>query len=482
MAQLIKPQTKPVLTHCPVRCQAIYNSHSLALKTDQQSITYLQLDNLLIDLQSQLEEQNETKKDELIRLVCISHNSIELLLLQLICVRLGWCFCPLNPRFTETEIEQRLAILNSDNCWVNGDLKHQKYNTLNLVFNLPTQAPNTDLSIFPIHPQQPCNIIFTSGSSGFPKAIVHNYKNHFYSALGSQHQIPLEMGDQNLLSLPLFHIGGYATVMRSMIAGACIHLSASALALPLLQQRKITHLSLVSTQLVRLLTDQKFNQKNTSIKHILLGGSAFSEHLLTALTERGFEYHLSYGCTEMASQVATSTNSTRLKTLPYRQVKIQNESLLLRGETRFLGYFKDNKVIEIDPEQWIDIGDTGQLQENELTISGRKDRQFISGGENIRPEEIERICLQQPEVKQAYVCPVLDQEYGQRVALFISFYEQQGITFAQQKNKLQQTFQNQLSTFKQPNHFLPWPSINNNQALKVPKQVFRTILKNKKLI
>ena len=59
---------------------------------------------------------------------------------------------------------------------------------------------------------------------------------------------------------------------------------------------------------------------------------------------------------------------------------------------------------------------------------------------------------------------------------------EQGTSFEQQKNKLQQTLQNQLSSFKQPNHYLPWPAMDNNQALKVPKHIFQHILKDKGLI
>ena len=477
MASLMAP-----IESCPIRWQAIHHSQHIAFKTDNQSISYLQLDNLLIQLQTQLENKINTTGDHLIRLVCISPNSLELLLLQLVCLRMGWCFCPINPRFTATEVNQRLKLLNSDYCWVSDDSPLQKFNTLKIDFDLQAREINDQLSLLPIIPEQACNIIFTSGSSGFPKAIVHNYKNHFYSALGSQDQIPLVIEDNNLLSLPLFHIGGYATVIRTMIAGACLHLSDQPLTFPLLQERQITHLSLVSTQLVRLLEDPKFTKAQSSIKHILLGGSAFPRQLLSSLVERDFNYHLSYGCTEMASQVATSTNSEALTILPYREVKIDNEVILLRGETRFLGYFKNNKLVELDAKQWINIGDTGQLNENIVTILGRQDRQFISGGENIKPEEIEQTSLQKSNVKQAYASPINDTQYGQRVALFVEFEAQKHLTFEQQSKQLQHYLQKKLTTFKQPDYYLPWPQSNSNQALKIPKAIFETILKNKGLI
>jgi len=484
-----------LINHCPVRWHAIYHSHCTALQYDQQSITYQQLDQLLCALQEQLLTQINLTTPTLtppsmVRLACIASNGIELLLMQLLCVRTGWLFCPLNPRFTPTELSQRLTALNTPYCWfengqdaghLSASLPQLQIDFKLLLSNLDGQAapsateniPTCAVKLTPllIEPEQACNIIFTSGSSGFPKAIVHNYRNHFYSALGSQQLIPLATQDHNLLSLPLFHIGGYATVLRTIIAGACIHLTTSPLTVSLLQQRGITHLSLVSTQLIRLLADPLFNAKQCAIKHILLGGSAFLEEHLTALAARGFHYHLSYGSTEMTSQVATSDNSSQLQVLPYRKIKIHQGEIYIAGETRFIGYFRDNAIHKIAAQAWVASGDLGTLKQDQLSIIGRKDRQFISGGENIQPEEIERVCLQYSRVKQAYICPTKDQQYGQRIALFVLFSD--STQFDLDCQQLKHYLGQQLIGFKQPDHYLAWPlQLANNQALKVPKQVF----------
>jgi len=470
-----------LMTQCPIRWQAIHHGQQLALQTDHTQLTYAQLDQLLIQLHMQLTPQIKSCSQPMLRLVCIAENSLELVLLQLLCIRLGWCFCPLNPRFSNTEITQRMEIINSAYCWVSKHAVHQARCNLHLNITLENNNDVESFSPLMINSTQPCSLIFTSGSSGSPKAIVHHYQNHFYSAQGSQQLIPLSATDHNLLSLPLFHVGGYATVIRTVLAGACLHLSHAPLNLKLLQQRTITHLSLVSTQLIRLLADQQFQQQHSHIRHILLGGSSFSAPLLQALQARQFDYHLSYGCTEMASQVATSSNSTQLQVLPYREVSIRNGSIHLRGKTRFIGYYEQDQLTIIPPQQWVDIADTGTLVGKQLTISGRKDRQFISGGENIIPEEIERVCLQQEMVRQAYVCPVNHSEYGQCVALFVAFFDT-NLSFDTQQQNLKRTLEDQLTRFKQPNHYLPWPEMGDQQALKVPKQVFQTLLKNKGLI
>lgn len=468
--------------HCPVRFQAINHGQTIAIQDDQQQISYQQLDIQLTHLAEQLSKQvTDSEPSTPIRLVCIANNGIPLLLLQLVCVRLGWLFCPLNPSFTESEIQQRLNILNSPYCWVEDNSRHHLLNSLNIDLSF-CKKNIKPLSPLKINPLQPTNIIFTSGSSGFPKAIVHHYRNHYFSALGSQSSISLQISDRNLLSLPLYHISGYATVMRTIIAGATLDLSNKDLSYPLLSSRKITHLSLVSTQLIRLLKDPHFSAQGCTLKHILLGGSAFSMSLLTALAARGFTYHLSYGCTEMASQVATSTNNSQLIVLPYREVKIHNEQIYFRGATRFIGYFQDNKLIKIDPKRWVSSGDCGRLKGDQLIISGRKDRQFISGGENIQPEEIEALCLQVPCVEKAYIVPIKDAQYGQRMAVFIAFSDANLIHFEQYCEQLKQYLKQHLTRFKQPDHYLAWPSSECSHRLKVPKAEFIKVLTTQGLI
>ena len=73
-----------------------------------------------------------------------------------------------------------------------------------------------------LNPDAWSTIIFTSGSSGFPKAVIHTLANHFFSALGANRITPLKPGDRWLMSLPLFHVGGLAIFFRSLLSGSSI--------------------------------------------------------------------------------------------------------------------------------------------------------------------------------------------------------------------------------------------------------------------
>lgn len=433
-----------LLKSCPVAYHAQKTPQNIAIQDNDCDHTFEDVNVQIISLANQLIEFGMKVGD---RLICISPNSFELVLLQLTCLRMGFIFSPLNPKFSQEELSERIDTLKSTFIFSqNVDLK---ISLPILALNFSDEGKAQDLKISAMNNQNVISIIFTSGSSGKPKAVMHSYYNHYFSAKGSQQAIPLEVGDKNLLSLPLFHISGYATVMRTMIAGATLVLSNEKISSSLLSQSKITHLSLVTTQLYTLLNDPSFSSKSLTIKHLLLGGSAFADELLAQAKQRGFTYHLSYGSTEMASQIATSTNNSNLTVLPYREVKIVDNEILIRGSTAFVGYFKQgNQRRETEWFSSKDLGEFDQQNTNIISISGRKDRLFISGGENIQPEEIEKVLLSFPEIDQAVVLPIKDEKFGFRPVAFVNI---------EISGALQQRINQKLTHFKQPVRYLKLP-------------------------
>ena len=122
----------------------------------------------------------------------------------------------------------------------------------------PASAGATAPAPLRIAIHRPATVVFTSGSSGAAKAVVHSTANHLYSAAGSAANIPLAADDAWLVALPLSHVAGLSILFRTLSAGACalfadsgaLHSTDSPAArlLP-----AATHVSLVETQLRRLL-------------------------------------------------------------------------------------------------------------------------------------------------------------------------------------------------------------------------------------
>ena len=280
---------------------------------------------------------------------------------------------------------------------------------------------------------RPATVVFTSGSSGAAKAVVHSTANHLYSAAGSAANIPLGPDDGWLVALPLNHVAGLSILFRTLSAGACALFAESgafhdaddpaARLLP-----AATQVSLVETQLRRLLQIPGWQALTRRLGAALIGGSALSGPLLRQARDRGLPVCASYGCTEMASQVATTRPGDPNETftagwvLPHRQVALAADGeILLGGRTLCLGYLEQARVRPASGDGgWFASGDLGRLDGCRLSVTGRRDARFISGGENIQPEEVEQALREHPAVLAAVCIAVPDSEFGSRPAAFLA--------------------------------------------------------------
>ncbi len=301
----------------------------------------------------------------------------------------------------------------------------------------------------PLSTDQLATGILTSGSIQ-PKLAFHTFGNHYYSALGSATNIPIGPGDQWRLNLPMWHVSGLSILFRCFLSGATVVLTNK-------PTTPCTHLSVVSSQLFTLASAPKETLQN--LKAVLIGGSAISQSLMQKATEANIPFYKTYGSTEMASQITTTSlkQISDGKILPYREIKIdKNGQILVRGETLFKGY-QDGPFITLPLtyDGWFETGDLGRMDEDgSLWVTGRKDLMMVSGGENIYPEEIERILQKFPEVLQAIVVPIPHPKYGQRPIAFLKMIPG---TSLPSEREIRSFVQDRLPKFKVPDHFWLWP-------------------------
>lgn len=311
---------------------------------------------------------------------------------------------------------------------------------------------------------QPATVVLTSGSTGDPKPVLHSLGNHLDSAAAANANMTLQPGDRWLLSLPLHHVAGLGVVFRCAIAGAAVAVPEARMTLPdTIEALKPTHLSLVPTQLYRLLSDDRATRALANVKSILMGGAPMPLSLVWRAVDRGIPIHTSYGLTETASQITATRPGDGLNALltsgaPLTPgtVSISTEGeILVRGKTLFLGYARDGGVERpLTGDGWFATGDLGRFDDcGRLVVTGRRDNMFISGGENVQPEEVERRLCELSGVEQALVLPVDDPEFGQVGVALVRMWN----SAPPDADRLKAQLREQLPAYKVPKRFLPWP-------------------------
>lgn len=467
------------LTTQPLALAAQSHAQQIAVLDENAQLTYKQLHNKVNKLCLHLQLQGIQKHSHL---MAVSENSLDLLCLQLACLQLGLLFCPVSPRFSHKEILALIQQLDCHYIWWPGSKNTESIQSCKLIKLAYTPLSSTELAQikkleqYSINPKQACNIILSSGSTGKPKAIVHNYQNHYFSALGAQAVIPLNLNHRWLLSLPIYHIGGMAIVMRCLLAKATIVLSSQQDLCKNIIYHQVTHLSLVATQLWRLMQQADLSQHK--IEACIVGGGPVSPTLLEQAQSKGIACYISYGLSEMSSQVATAPANSQQNcglALAHRQYKLlpSSNEIAVKGKVLAMAYYDQGfKNLSLDAQGWFHTGDIAQAPNSAntsgLIIQGRRSNMMISGGENIHPEEIERQLTQFSAIKQAVVVAKQDVEFGQRPVAIIEWNLEHPDAWRIDliKHKLRQN----LAAFKVPDEFLAWPQTLLNTQLKVKRQ------------
>jgi len=339
-------------------------------------------------------------------------------------------------------------------------------------------------SLLPLRPRVEVELpagtlLATSGSAGRPKLVAHTLEQHLASARSACDFLGLGASDRLLLSLPTWHAGGLGIVFRAILSGARLNVPAAGAALAeSLTRHRPTHVSLVATQLARLLEDAGAVTALRACRGVLVGGGPVP----AALRERalGLQVPLvvTYGATETASFVVASADRALVardqcagRPLPQRDVRVDaSGEIRVGGPTLFAGYL-DSGVLRPGRDEtglWA-TGDLGRLEDGALYVTGRKDRMFVSGGENVQPEEIEAALLALDGVDAAVVVAVEHAEFGARPVAFVA-------GSALEATALDAALRDVLPGYKTPDAYYRFPT-DGGERLK-PDLVRLTALAN----
>jgi len=287
-------------------------------------------------------------------------------------------------------------------------------------------------------------IIFTSGTSGQPKAVVLSHRAvlarlHMTLQVTRKlpHQVDESAHDIALITGPLFHVGQMQTLLRAVIVGDTLVVTRGkydpAEVLELIERHKISRWTAVPTMVSRLLDHPDVRRRDlSSLKSISIGGAPVHAELMrrmrTGLPSVSPRIPTGYGLTENGGQATGSAGSEKLemlgstgKPMPLVEIKflahpgLPDGEILLRSPTQMTGYYGVDES-PIDAEGWLRTGDLGRLDENgNLWITGRSKDMIIRGGENIAPAAVERALMNVPGVSEAVVFGVPHADLGEEV-------------------------------------------------------------------
>ncbi len=292
-------------------------------------------------------------------------------------------------------------------------------------------------------------LIYTSGTTSAPKGVVVRHKNLLAYVFGTVEFASADDGDAALVSVPPYHIAAVANAITNLYAGRrtiVLEQFTAAQWLELVRTEGVTNALVVPTMLTRIIDEAEAGQGDVpSLRTLAYGGAPMPapviERALRRWPQVGFVN--AYGLTETSSTIAVlgpedhraalssddpavrARLSSAGRPVPGLELSIRDSfgaelptgaagRIWVRGDQVCGEYAGSGPAV--DAEGWFDTRDQGYLDaEGYLFIGGRADDTIIRGAENIAPAEIEDVLLAHPEVDDAVVVGVPDDEWGQRI-------------------------------------------------------------------
>jgi O-succinylbenzoic acid--CoA ligase len=274
-------------------------------------------------------------------------------------------------------------------------------------------------------PADAAAILYTSGTTGRARGAVLTRAALIASAQANAANLGWHDNDLWLAVMPIARVGGLSILTRSLIARRAVALAPGfdAATLPaVIEQQRVTILSVVPTMLALLLDAHPQWTPPPHLRVILLGGAAAPPRLLARAAERRLPIVITYGCTETCSQVVATPYEHRYDTAHYgagrvlagAQLRVRGGHIEVRGPMRMAGYLGEPPLAA---DAWFDTGDLGQLDaDGNLHVHARQGDLIVTGGENVYPAEVERVLESCPGIAAAAVFGLPDETWGQTVA------------------------------------------------------------------
>src|SRR5258706_3745332 len=355
-----------------------------------------------------------------------------------------------------------------------------------------------------LQPDEPINIQYTSGTTGFPKAAMLSHRNLLLNAFYVGQCQDFSEKDRLCIPVPFYHcFGCVLATLACGVYGIAMIVPAEyfqpAATLEAIEKYKATALYGVPTMYIAQLQDPSFAGRDfSSLRTGIMSGAPCPIEIMRQVVDKfhAKQITIAYGQTE-ASPVITQTRCNdpielRVETvgrpLPKVEAKIvepttgaelpdnQQGEFCTRGHLVMLGYYNnlDATAAAIDKDGWLHTGDLAvRLSNGYFKITGRLKDMVIRGGENIYPREVEEFLFTHPAVEQAAVFGIPDPKYGEELAAWIKLKAGQQATC----DELRDYCRGQLAHFKVPKYIKFVDAFPQTVTGKIQKFKMRDLMK-----
>jgi fatty-acyl-CoA synthase len=401
-----------------------------------------------------------------------SPNRAEWTLTQYATAKLGVILVNINPAYRVSELEYALG--NSGCRWIIAAPEHKGSDFVEMVSSVRTALPTLERAVFfgseeweslaggaldadavearmrQLDFDQPINIQYTSGTTGFPKGATLSHHNILNNANLQGGMLRYTEADRICIPVPLYHCFGMVLGNLAAVAsGACMVYPAESFepeaTLAACASERCTSLYGVPTMFIAQLEHPTFAAHDLgSLRTGIMAGSPCPVEVMKKVSsEMGIsQMSIAFGMTETspASTVVRIDDTlehrcaTVGQAMPHTEIKISDPGsgqtvargepgeFRARGYLVMRGYWNDpERTAEaIDAAGWMHTGDLARMDEDGyVRIVGRIKDLVIRGGENIYPRELEEFLYRHPEVSDVQVIGVPDERYGEELMAWI---------------------------------------------------------------
>ncbi len=488
---------------------AVYSPSKIAIAEQggERTINYFDLNRLANRLAHQLQKTFGIRKGD--RIAVLADFSIEMIILFSAAQKAGFTIVPLNYRFTSKELDYLLQ--NSDPCLLIVEKRYQSLLTGGSAYHqighqwtieelrafcnpsLHTLEDET-FELVSVEEDDPIFILFTAGTTGFPKGALYTHKMLFWNSINTAMSLiintesrtvncmpPFHTGGWNVLITPLLHHGGFIYLMKKFEATE---------ALKLLEEQEVTIFVGVPTMLKMMAEVDGFSVADLStLYYIIVGGEPMPVPLIETWHEKGVPIRQGYGMTEVGPNLTSLHQNDAVRKKGsigrpnyYVDIRIVTAAqtdvsageageLLLRGPMVTPGYWRNDEATQKSIiDGWFYTGDRVRAdEEGYLYVVDRIKNMFISGGENVYPAEIERVLISHEDISAVAVIGQPDERWGEVGHAFIVLKEEK----KPDEGALKEWCRNHLAKFKVPKFFSFLEALPKNDAGKIDKRALK---------